>query len=59
MNNIVDLDVFKELQLYKKMYSTLFNGIVDAEKLGSRDEVIEFLKQKQIVTEEMFMSFGE
>ena len=26
MNYIVDFDVFKELELYKKMYSTLFNG---------------------------------
>lgn len=51
--------VEKELELYRRMYARLFNAITDAEKIDSREKVIEFLKEKQCETEEMYICFSE
>lgn len=48
-----------ELILYKKMYYCLFNAITDLEKYKTKEEMVEFLKEKQIETEEIYISFGE
>ncbi len=49
----------KELELFKKMYYCLFNAITDSEKYKTKEEMIEFLKSKQLETEEIYISFGE
>ncbi len=48
-----------EEELYKKMYYHLFNAVTDA--INSKDpfEQIVILKQAQIDTEEMYISYGE
>lgn len=48
-----------ELELYKKMYHCLFNAITDLEYCKTKEEMIEFLKGKQLETEELYISFGE
>ena len=48
-----------ELKLFKKMYYCLFNAITDCEKYETKEEMTEFLKAKQIETEEIYISFGE
>ncbi len=55
----MDVEFAKEIELYKKMYLRLFNAITSAENLDTREKVIGFLKEKQIETEEMYISFGE
>lgn len=54
MNNSLD-----ELILYKRMYYRLFNAITDSEKCETKEEMISFLKGKQLETEEIYISFGE
>lgn len=48
-----------ELALYKKMYHCLFNAITDLENYETKEEIIDFLKGKQLETEEIYISFGE
>ncbi len=55
----MEKDIFAELELYKKMYAHLFNAIIDAENLDTKEKVIEFLKEKQCETEEIYISFDE
>lgn len=49
------------MSVYKKMYCRLFNRITDViyDKEKSKEEMIEALKQAQLETEEIFMSFEE
>lgn len=51
----------EELELYKRMYSYLFNTITDITRLQTPnyDYVIGVLKQAQIDTEEMYISYEE
>ncbi len=48
-----------ENELYKKLYYTLFNSITDALESDNKEEIKELLKNAQIKTEEMFISFEE
>lgn len=52
---MTDIELIKELHLYKKMYSCLFNGITDAERFSSKEGVISFLKDKQVETERIYI----
>lgn len=52
-------NIANELELYKKMYACLFNAITDSEKLETKEKVIEFLREKQCETEELYISFDE
>lgn len=55
----MNIDLKGELDLYKKMYYRLFNAITDCGKYKTKEEIVEFLKAKQIETEEIYISFGE
>ncbi len=46
-----------ENELYKKMYYHLFNAVTDAINEPNHIKRIELLKQAQIDTEEMYISF--
>lgn len=48
-----------EKDIYRKMYCHLFNRITDALQCGDENKVVCILKQAQIDTEEMFMSFED
>ena len=50
--------VFVE-ELYWKMYSKLFNTITDVLPLLENTQAVEFLKQAQIDTEEMYVNFED
>ena len=52
-------DVFMEKELYWNMYSKLFNTITDVLPLIENTKASEALKQAQIETEEMYISFEE
>lgn len=54
---MTDIELMRELKLYKKMYNCLFNGIIDAEKFSSKSEIIKFLKEKQVETERIYIDF--
>ena len=47
------------MEMYKKMYYTLFNAITDAIEEEDKEKAVEILKNAQIETEEIFISFGE
>ncbi len=55
----MNIDLQNELNLFKKMYYRLFNAITDSEKCNTKEEVIAFLKSKQLETEEIYISFEE
>ena len=48
-----------EEELYKKMYYHLFNAVTDAINTKDPFEQIDILKQAQIDTEEMYISYEE
>ena len=48
-----------EKELYWSMYSKLFNSITDALPYIENTKATDILKQAQIDTEEMYISFGE
>ena len=48
-----------ENELYKKMYLHLFNAITDAINEPNHIRRIEMMKQAQIDTEEMYISYCE
>ena len=54
---MANTDNTRELELYKKMYYHLFNKITDALESHTIDEQSLILKQAQIDTEEMYISF--
>lgn len=55
----MDVNLQDELNLFKKMYYHLFNAITASESCETRNEMMEFLKNKQLETEEIYISFGE
>ena len=48
-----------ENELYKKMYYRLFNRVTDALNAKTKEESDEILKNAQIETEEMYISFED
>ncbi len=48
-----------ENELYKKMYLYLFNAVTDAINEPNHIKRIEMMKQAQIDTEEMYISYCE
>ncbi len=48
-----------ENELYKKMYLHLFNAVTDAINEPNHIKRIEIMKQAQIDTEEMYISYCE
>ena len=48
-----------ENELYKKMYLHLFNAVTDAINEPNHIRRIEMMKQAQIDTEEMYISYCE
>lgn len=48
-----------ENELYKKMYYHLFNAVTDAIEEVNPIKRIDILKQAQIDTEEMYISYNE
>ncbi len=48
---MTDFELVRKLELFKKMYCCLFNGITDAEQYTNRESVLDFLKKKQLQAE--------
>ncbi len=55
----MDKKMEKELELYKKMYHCLFNAITDAERYATPKGIIEFLKLKQMESENIYIEAEE
>lgn len=56
---MTDFELVRKVELFKKMYCCLFNGITDAEQYTNRESVLDFLKKKQLEAEEMYIEFEE
>lgn len=49
----------RDLEMYKKMYSTLFNSVTDVISICKDEKSVELLKKAQIETENIYMTYYE
>lgn len=48
-----------DLEMYKKMYSTLFNSVTDVIRICKDEKSVELLKKAQRETENIYMTYYE